>query len=157
MYVDLWTHVLEMGITTHYIYRQPIEVWICLLMMHKSESFEIFKRFWNEIEKQTEKSIKTLWSDREGEYLCSKFLTYLEENEILSQWIPPKIPQHNGILERRNRILLDMVWSLMGFATLSIFFWGYALETVCLVLNNISNKSVSKTSYKIWSGRRPNL
>ena len=54
------------------------------LMKHKSKSFEIFKRFRNEVEKQTEKSIKTLRSDRESEYLFSKFLTYLGENEILS-------------------------------------------------------------------------
>ena len=55
------------------------------LMKHKPESFEIFKRFRNEVEKQTEKDIKILRSDYGGEYLSSKFLTYLEENKILSQ------------------------------------------------------------------------
>ena len=54
------------------------------LMKHKSELFKIFKRFRSEVEKQTAKSIKTLQSDQEGEYLISDFLTYLEENEILS-------------------------------------------------------------------------
>ena len=53
-------------------------------MKHKSESFEMFKQFCNEVEKQTRKSIKTLRSDRGGEYLSSEFLTYLEKNEILS-------------------------------------------------------------------------
>ena len=55
------------------------------LMKHKFESFEIFKRFHNEVEKQTKKNIKTLWSERGGEYLFSEFLTYLGENRILSQ------------------------------------------------------------------------
>ena len=59
--------------------------------------------------------------------------------------------------KRRNQILLDIDRSMMGFATLSISFWGYALETACLMLNNISNKSVSKTPYEIWSGYRSNL
>ena len=54
------------------------------LMKHKSESFEMFKRFCNEVEKQTEKNIKTLRSDRGNEYLSSEFLTYLGENGILS-------------------------------------------------------------------------
>ena len=54
------------------------------LMAYKSESFEIFKQFRNKVEKQTRKSIKTLWSDRGGEYLSSEFLTYLKENKILS-------------------------------------------------------------------------
>jgi uncharacterized membrane protein len=38
------------------------------LIKHKSESFERFKEFINKIEKQTENSIKIIWSDRDGEY-----------------------------------------------------------------------------------------
>ena len=41
-------------------------------MKHKSESFEIFKQFHSEVEKQTRKSIKTLQFDRGGEYLSDK-------------------------------------------------------------------------------------
>ena len=88
------------------------------LMRHKSDSFEMFKRYRNEVEKQTRKEIKILRSDRGGEYLSSEFLTYLEENGILSQWTPPMIPQLNGVSERRNRTLLDMVRSMMGLASL---------------------------------------
>ena len=62
------------------------------LMRHKSESFEMFKRYRNEVEKQTGKDIKILRLDRGGEYLSSEFLTYLEENGILSQWTPPETP-----------------------------------------------------------------
>ena len=54
------------------------------LMKHKLESFEMFKRFYSKIEKQTGKSIKTLRPDQRGEYLTSDFLTYLEENGVLS-------------------------------------------------------------------------
>ena len=62
------------------------------LMRHKSESFEMFKRYRNEVEKQTGKDIKILRSDRGGEYLSSEFLAYLKENGILSQWTPPGTP-----------------------------------------------------------------
>ena len=55
------------------------------LMRHKYESFEMFKRYRSEVEKQTKKDIKILRSDRGGEYLSSEFLAYLEENRILSQ------------------------------------------------------------------------
>ena len=54
------------------------------LTNHKSESFEMFNLFCSEVEKQTEKNIKILRSDRRGEYLTSDFLTYLKENVILS-------------------------------------------------------------------------
>ena len=43
------------------------------LMKYKSELFEMFKWFHNEVEKQIEKSIKTLQSDRGSEYLTVNF------------------------------------------------------------------------------------
>ena len=84
------------------------------LIKHKPEAFERFKEFRNEVEKQTGKSIKTLRSDRGGEYLSGDFLTYLRENGILSQVTPPYTPQHNGVSERRTRTLLDMVRSMVS-------------------------------------------
>ena len=53
------------------------------LMKYNSESFEKFKEFKNEVEKQTTKQIKTLRSDR-GEYLSTEFLDYLKECGIVS-------------------------------------------------------------------------
>ena len=48
------------------------------LMKHKSESFEKFKEFLSEVEKQTGKSIKILRSDRGGEYLSADFKNCLK-------------------------------------------------------------------------------
>ena len=47
--------------------------------------FEKFKEFRTEVEKQIGLSIKTLRSDRGGEYLSTEFLDYLKQNGILSQ------------------------------------------------------------------------
>ena len=91
------------------------------LVKHKSEDFEKFKEFKHEVEKQTGKSIKVLRSDRGGEYLSQKFLKYLKDNGIVSQWTFPEIPQLNRISERRNRILLDMIKSMMSFTDLPLF------------------------------------
>ena len=43
---------------------------------------------------------------------------------------PPYIPQLNGVAERRNRTLLDMVRSMMCFTDLPISFWGHAVAQV---------------------------
>ncbi|KAK4383810.1 hypothetical protein Sango_2721700 [Sesamum angolense] len=81
------------------------------LMRYKSEVFGRFKEFKLEVENQTNRKFKALGPNRGGEYLSGEFLDYLKENEILSQWIPPRTPQLNCISERRNRTLLDMVRS----------------------------------------------
>ena len=55
------------------------------LMKHKFKTFQKFKEFRYEVEKQTDKPVKVLRSDRRGEYLSRKFLKYLKDNGIVSQ------------------------------------------------------------------------
>ena len=57
-------------------------------MKYKSESFEKFKEFRNEVEKQIGKSIMTLRSDRGREYLSDEFRIYLKDNGVVPQWTP---------------------------------------------------------------------
>ena len=84
------------------------------MCLHKSESFEKFKEFHNEVQNQLGKTIKALRSDRGGEYLSQDFVDYLKNCGIVSQRTPPGTTQLNGISERRNRTLLDMVRSMMS-------------------------------------------
>ncbi|KAK8510716.1 hypothetical protein V6N12_067166 [Hibiscus sabdariffa] len=127
------------------------------LMRHKSEALEKFKEFKNEVQNQHGKSIKALRSDRGGEYLSQDFDELLKECGIVSQLTPPGTPQWNGVSERRNRTLLDMVRSMMSHTDLPTSFWGYALETAAFTLNRVPSKSVQKTPHEMWTGRRPNM
>ncbi|KAL0373268.1 UNVERIFIED_CONTAM: hypothetical protein Sradi_3242500 [Sesamum radiatum] len=56
------------------------------------------------------------------------------------EWTPPGTPQLNGVAERRNGTLLDMVRSMMSFTELSPSFWGYALETAAKLFNIAPSK-----------------
>ncbi|GJV59029.1 retrotransposon protein, putative, ty1-copia subclass [Tanacetum coccineum] len=87
------------------------------LLKHKHEVFETFKVFKNEVENQLGKTIKALRSDRGGEYISQEFKDYLKACGIVQQLTPPYTPQHNGVSERRNRTLLDMVRSMMNLTT----------------------------------------
>nr|GEU54445.1 hypothetical protein [Tanacetum cinerariifolium] len=110
------------------------------LLKHKHEVFEIFKVFQKKVENQLGKTIKSLRSDRGGEYMSQEFLDHLKKHEIISHRTPPYTPQHNGVSERRNRTLLDMVRSMMSQTTLRKSFWDYALKTVARILNMIPTK-----------------
>ena len=50
-----------------------------------------------------------LQSDRGGEYLSQEFFDHLKDCGIILQLTPPRTPQWNGVSERRNQTLLDMV------------------------------------------------
>ncbi|GJT83753.1 retrotransposon protein, putative, ty1-copia subclass [Tanacetum coccineum] len=127
------------------------------LLKHKHEVFETFKVFKNEVENQLGKTIKALRSDRGGEYISQVFKNYLEACGIVQQLTPPYTPQHNGVSERRNRTLLDMVRSMMNLTTLPLSFWDYALESATRILNMVPTKKVDKTPYELWYGKVPNL
>ena len=83
-------------------------------MKHKSETFEKFKEFQSEVENHRNKKIKFLRSDRGDEYLSYEFGLQLKQCELVSLHTPPGTPQCNGVSERCNRALLDMVRSMMS-------------------------------------------
>ena len=75
-----------------------VDIDLCLLK-NKFETFEKFKEYKAEVEKQIGESIKTLRSDQGGEYLSYKFKNYLQECGIVSQLTPPGTPLMNGYLK----------------------------------------------------------
>ena len=76
---------------------------------------------------------------------------------IVSLLTPPGTPQHNGVSERHNRTLLDIVQSMMFLTDLPLSFWGYALETAAFTLNRAPSKSVETMPYELWFGKTPKL
>src|SRR3954462_6643320 len=104
-------------------------------MKHKSDTFEKFKEFHSEVENHRNRKIKFLRSDRGGEYLSYEFGTHMKQCGIVSQLTPAETPQRNGVSERRNRTLLDMVRSMMSITDFPLSFWGHALETATFTLN----------------------
>ena len=78
-----------------------------------------------------------------------EFGDHLKQCGIILQLTLPGMPQWNGVSERRNQTLLDMVRSMMSQADLPLSFWGYALETATFTLNRVPSKSVEKTPHEI--------
>ena len=69
----------------------------------------------------------------------------------------PGTPQQNGVAERRNRTLMEMVRSMMSYYSVPISLWGEALKTAMYILNRVSSKAVPKTPFELWTGRKPSL
>jgi len=109
------------------------------------------------VENRLSIKIKALKTDRGREYLSEQFKKFCDEKGIARQLTIPYTPQQNGVAERRNRTLFDMVRSMMAQANLPIFFWGDALLTAAYILNRVPSKSVSSTPYELWNDVKPNL
>ena len=57
----------------------------------------------------------------------------------------PRSPHQNGIAERRNRTLMEMVRSMVNDSYVPISLWMYALRTAAYILNRVPIKAVPKT------------
>ncbi|RVW77645.1 Retrovirus-related Pol polyprotein from transposon TNT 1-94 [Vitis vinifera] len=69
----------------------------------------------------------------------------------------PGTPQQNGVAERRNRTLMDMVRNMLSNSSLPISLWMEALKTAVYLLNRVPTKTVPKTPFELWTGRKPSL
>ena len=136
------------------------------LLHEKSQSVNILKVFIDEVERQLERKVKVVRSDRGGEYYgkydekgqCpGPFAKFLESQGICAQYTMPNTPQQNGVAERRNRTLMDMVRSMLNHSTVPLSLWMHALKTAAYLLNRVPSKAIPKTPYELWTGRKPSL
>ena len=137
------------------------------LIHEKSQALDVFKSFKAEVENQLGKTIKAIRSDRGGEYYGrfdgsgeqrpGPFARFLEECGIVPQYTMPGNPNMNGVAERRNRTLKDMVRSMICHTTLPHSLWGDALKTAIYILNRVLTKARNKTPYELWTDKKPVL
>ena len=79
------------------------------LLKTKDEALHYFKVYKAEVENQLEKKIKCLRSVRRGEYFSNEFSKFYVVHVIIHERTPPYSSQSNGIAERKNRTLTDLV------------------------------------------------
>jgi hypothetical protein len=54
----------------------------------------------------------------------------------------------------RNRTLMDIVCSILSNSTLPLSLWMEALKTTAHIINRMLSKSIPKTPYELWNGRK---
>ena len=76
-------------------------------MKNKDEVFSKFKEFKALIENHTKKKIKTIQSDNGGEFTSNEFKELCKESWIKRELSTPYNPQPNGIVEQKNRTIME--------------------------------------------------
>ena len=84
-------------------------------MKSQTELFSIFQKFFAKIRNQFHTSIRILRSDNALEYLFAPFSNFLSSHEILHQSSFAYTPQHKGVVEHKNRHLVEIAHTLFFF------------------------------------------
>lgn len=113
--------------------------WVYFLRS-KSEVFRTFTDFLAYVENQFSTKIKTLRTDSGGEYLSSNFQEFLASKGIIHQRSCPATPQQNGVAERKNRHLIDVVRTLLLESSVPSMFWVEALKTAAHLINRLPSQ-----------------
>ena len=124
------------------------------LSRSKNEAIEAFIQYTNEFENQLNKKIKVLRSDRGREYE-SPFGEFCLEYGIVHQTTASYSPQQNGVAERKNRTLKDMMNVMLISFGLPQNLWGEAILSANYILNKLPKKKTKKTPYELWKGKTP--
>jgi hypothetical protein len=126
--------------------------------MNKSSALDHFKKFRSMVEKETGEMIACLRTDRGGEFTSIDFRNYCEENGIKRQLTAAYTPQQNGIAERKNRTLLDMVRCMITSKDIPKRFWPEAVNWANYVLNRSPAAALSDvTPEEAWSSTKPSV
>ncbi|GJR21412.1 zf-CCHC domain-containing protein [Tanacetum coccineum] len=69
-----------------------------------------------------------------------------------------RTPQQNGVVERRNRTLVDAARIMLIFSKSLEFLWAEAISTACFTQNrSLVHTRYNKTPYEMIKGRKPNV
>ncbi|MHB1955506.1 MAG: DDE-type integrase/transposase/recombinase, partial [Sulfobacillus sp.] len=103
-------------------------------------------------------TIQTLRSDQGGEYMGHDFQAYLQRHGIEHRPSPAYTPEFNGVAERFNRTILNMVRSMLFDADLTRGFWAEAALTAVYINNCLPTKANGgKSPHELWTGQLPRL
>ncbi|CAL8138375.1 unnamed protein product [Prunus armeniaca] len=134
--------------------------WVSFLR-EKSETFQRFKSVCHLLQKEKMTShlpLVRIRTDHGSEFENSQFLKFCEEMGIKHEFSAPITPQQNGVVERKNRVLVEMARVMLNSKNLAKHFWAEAVNTACYISNRVFVRSGTKqTPYEIWKGKKPNV
>nr|GEV61378.1 ribonuclease H-like domain-containing protein [Tanacetum cinerariifolium] len=124
----------------------------------KDETSLILKTFITGIENQLSLKVKIIRSDNKTEFKNNKLNKFCRMKGIKREFSVPRTPQQNGIIERKNRTLIEAARTMIADSLLPIRFWAEAVNTACYVRNRVLvTKHQNKTPYELFLGRTPSI
>ncbi|GJS10033.1 retrovirus-related pol polyprotein from transposon TNT 1-94 [Tanacetum coccineum] len=131
--------------------------WVYFLRS-KDKTPEIIKKFIAQAQLNYKAKVCKIRTDNGTEFKNATLKAHYEKIGIMQQFSIARTPQQNGVVERRNRTLVEAARTMLIFSRLSEFLWAKAVATSCFTQNrSIINIQYNKTPYELLRGRKPNV
>ncbi|GJW41530.1 retrovirus-related pol polyprotein from transposon TNT 1-94 [Tanacetum coccineum] len=131
--------------------------WVYFLRS-KDETLEIIKKFIAQAQLNYKAKVYKIRTDNGTEFKNATLKAHYEKIGIMQQFSIARTPQQNGVVERRNRTLVEAARTMLIFSRLPEFLWAEAVATACFTQNrSIINTRHNKTPYELLHGQKPNV
>jgi IS30 family transposase len=129
-----------------------------ILLQDKSETQEVLKKFLKRAQNKFDAKVKKIRSDNSVEFKNTQVEDFLDEEGIKHDFFTPYTPQQNGVVEKKNRTLIEIARTMLDEYKTSDQFWVEVVNTTwhatnCLYLH----KLMKKTYYELLTGNKPNV
>jgi len=132
-------------------------MWIYFLKS-KEEVLGKFKKFKALVENLSERKIKIIKSNNGGEYTSKEFENSCRDVKIKRDLTTPYNPQQNGVAERKNRMIMEAVKTMIHDQDLPMHLWAEAARTTIYVQNKLSHITLGfKTPDEMFTGKKPEV
>ncbi|MCO5577608.1 hypothetical protein L7F22_031439 [Adiantum nelumboides] len=131
--------------------------WVSFLKL-KSEAFGSIRDWKAMVEKEKDLKVKSIRSDRGGEFLSENFARWCKSEGIRRQLTTPYTPSQNGVVERKNRTIMEMARAMLAHASLPRSYWAEACNTAVYIQNRSPTHALQDmTPFQAYYGRKPTV
>ena len=110
------------------------------------------------IELDSKAPVIAIRSDYGTEFKNQLLNDFCSDKGISRQYSAPRTPHKNGVVERKNRTLIEAARTMLSESSLPMYFWAEAVNTACYTQNRtLINKDLMKTPYEIMNNKKPTL
>ncbi|WVZ97244.1 hypothetical protein U9M48_042794 [Paspalum notatum var. saurae] len=131
--------------------------WV-FFMESKDEAFGFVRDLVLKLRNESHKAMRAIRGDNGGEFRNSRFENFCRDLGLEHQFSSPYTPPQNGVVERKNRTLVEMARTMLDEHRTPRRFWAEAVNTACYIANRIFLRAfLGKTSYELRFGRQPSV
>nr|GEX81167.1 hypothetical protein [Tanacetum cinerariifolium] len=124
----------------------------------KDETPEVLIDFLRLVQRGLQAQVRIVRTDKGTKFLNQALLAYFATEGIHYQTSVAQTPEQNGIVERRNRTLVEAARTMLSVAKVPLFFWAEAITTTCFTQNrSLLIPRHEKTPYHIINERKPSV
>nr|GEY91116.1 integrase, catalytic region, zinc finger, CCHC-type, peptidase aspartic, catalytic [Tanacetum cinerariifolium] len=124
----------------------------------KDEAPKVIIKFLKRITILLQSPIIIIRTDNDTEFKNQVLIEYFDTVGISQQMSSVRTPQQNGVVERRNRTLVEAARTMLIFSRAPLFLWAEAIATACFTqTRSIIHCRFNKTPYELINDRKPNI